>query len=131
LINIKPTYLVTQLTLVWSLASVTPHVDHAVPWSLECLAADRARVWFNAGVCRHVCCQDIRPRESPTALLAAVRTLACIIQNFTLHIHCVPIEAEPKFKNTHTHTPIFSGTTQVSPYEKGKNQSGFYSSKRQ
>ena len=32
------------------------------------------------------------------------------------------------FHNTHTHTfnGPFSGTTQVSQYQKGKNQSGFY-----
>jgi len=37
--------------------------------------------------------------------------------------------------NTHTHTYTFngplSGTTRMSWYQKGKNQSGFYRSKRQ
>ena len=40
-----------------------------------------------------------------------------------------------KYTHTHTHTYTFngplSGTTRMSWYQKGKNQSGFYRSKRQ
>ena len=32
----------------------------------------------------------------------------------------------PKHTHTHTFNGPFSGTTQVSQYQKGKNQSGFY-----
>jgi len=46
-----------------------------------------------------------------------IRLLVQKLTNATLH--------------THTHGPPLSGTTRVSRYQKGKNQSGFYWSKRQ
>ena len=44
---------------------------------------------------------------------------------------CKAVGAEGDLRHLQSHTRLMSGTTQVSRYQKGKNQSGFYWSKRQ
>ena len=64
----------------------------------------------------HAGCPSCHPTNSVKALKACLKALKACLHTYT---------------HTHPFNAPFSGTTRVSRYQKGKNQSGIYWSKRQ
>jgi len=71
---------------------------------------------------QHPAGEDTEAQKMTTEVFLAIRII------LSINVHLVTI-----FSSTHTHpfNGRFSGTTRVSRYQKGKNQSRIYWSKRQ